>query len=365
MNSKKRKERKQIITLIVCVAAIILLIVVYAMVKNGFDGPADDTDTGLGVENMDIGTFTIIDETYSLMTKLSYTYNGTTIDLEVADGEWVLSEDPEFPLDLEKVILMTQAISDYGGYRRLAYDESKMAAYGLDEPLYDITATYIESDGGDLHSRRYYFGDKNELTGYYYFYEEGSDYIYMVTNALFQYFSYTKTDLFFEDTIPAPELEDIAAMTVTFRGEDPVSLEVPEAPAEENEDGVINYTPLELVMNTLMFKVDLEYKNHVDFAVRGEKLAEYGLDNPALKIKLDYTKYVSVSGTEGSTGAQLSLDDTVTVMFGNTATVTETDKDGVESENEIVYTMLEGSETVYAVDADHYTEILAALGAAE
>ncbi len=364
MNSKKRKERKQIITLLVCVAVIILLVVVYAMVKNGFDGPAD-TDTGLGVENMDVGTFTIIDETYSLMTKLSYTYDNNTISLEVAENKWILSENPDFPLDLEKVLLMTQAISDYGGYRRIAYDESKMASYGFDTPLYDITATYVESDDGEPYSRRYYIGDKNELTGYYYFYEDGSNYIYMVTDALFRYFSYSETDLFFEDTIPAPELSDITAMTATLAGQEPVALEVPETAAKENEDGVIEYTPLELIMNTLMFKVDLEYKNHVAFAVRGEKLAEYGLDSPALTLKLDYTKYVSVSTEDGSTGAQISLDDTVTVMFGNTANVTETDKNGVEVENTIVYIMLEGSETVYAVDADYYTEILVALGVAE
>lgn len=360
MNSKKRKERKQMITLGIAAAVIIALVVVYAMISNGFDGNDEESETTL--EPMDIGTFTIIEENYSMMTKLSYTYNDKTIDLEVVNSEWALAEDHDYPLDMEKVMLMTQAISDYGGYRRLAYNEANMSAYGFDDPLYDITATYYESDGEKTYSRRYLIGDKNELTGYYYFYEDGSDYIYMVTNALFEYFGYTKSELFAVDDVPAPELEDISAMTVTKKGEDPVSLEIPEAAAEENEDGTINYSPVELIMDTLMFDVKLKYKNHVDYAVSEAKLAEYGLVAPELTIKLDYTKYTTVSTEDGTSGAEISLDDTFTIMFGAKTTVTETDDEGNETENEVVYVTVDESDIVYTVDADHYTEILVALG---
>ena len=135
MNSKKRKERREIITLAVVCAVILVLIVV-----NGDSAETTGpSELGPGQD----GVFTITEEDFTLMTKLSYTVNGGTVSLHAdALGRWALDEDEKFPVDQEKVAMMAQAISDFGGFRRYFYDSSLASDYGTDEPKLEITATY-------------------------------------------------------------------------------------------------------------------------------------------------------------------------------------------------------------------------------
>lgn len=357
MNSRKRKERKQIITLGICALAILLLIVVYSAVKNADRDESEESDT---LELMDIGTFTIIDENYSLITALSYTYNGATLSFRIEDGKWVLDGEEDYPLDQEKLVYMSQAISDYGGYRRLTYKEGNDASYGFDDPLYDITATYYESSGDETYSRRYLIGDQNSLTGYYYFREVDSDYIYMVNDALFSYFAYSKNQLFESVSTPSPELSDIKSLKV-ITPEKETDVEIPEAEAEADEDGNIVYSSAERIMNVIHQKIKLNYSNNVDYGVGEAKMAEYGLDSSAMKIVIDYTYYREVSTEEGTSSAKVAYDAEFTLLLGARATVSSVDSEGNETEREIVYVAVEGSDTVYSMSAEDYDEILDAL----
>lgn len=358
MNSRKRKERKQMITIAVCAAVLLLLIVVYFAVTNTVNG-GDETDTTDTEALMDIGTFTVADEDYTELTALSYTYNGETLNFELADGVWIISDDPDFPLDDEKLFYMAQAISDYGGFRRLTYTEDSITDYGFDEPLFDITATYTNDDG--TYQNRFRIGDQNALTGYYYFYQDGSDYVYMVNNALFTYYSYVKADLFTSYDVPSPDVEDITAITLTA-GENTVELEIPESAATENEDGTIDYSPAEKVMAAMFYDLHLEYRYSVDYSVTDEEKVTYGLDSPSLSVKLDYVRYQEVTTEEGTSGAQISFDDTFTVHFGDKFTVTGEGDDGEEITKERIYYMTEYSDIVYSADYASYLEIIAAAG---
>lgn len=359
MNSKKRKERKQMITVAIAAAVLLLLIVVYFAVTNAVNGTGNDTDTESTEPAMDIGTFTVADEDYSDLTALSYTYSGETLSFELSGDKWILSDDPDFPIDEEKLFYMAQSVSDYGGFRRLNYTESSIEDYGFDEPVFDISATYTDEDG--THTNRFRIGDQNALTGYYYFYEDGSDYVYMVNNAIFTYFSYVKADLFVSYDVPDPDVEDITAMTLT-KGETVVELEIPESAATENEDGTITYSAVEQVMATLFYDLHLEYRYSVDYSVTDEEKASYGLETPSLSVKLDYIRYQDVTTEEGTSSAQISYDDTFTVHFGDKFTVTGTDEDGNETETEKIYYMTEYSDVVYSVSYASYLEILASAG---
>ncbi len=358
MNSKKRKERKQMITLAIAAAVILLLVVIYAVITNETgDGNEEETKD---LELMDIGTFTVIDENYAYMTKLSYTHYGQTVDLEVKNGEWVLSGDESFPLDMQKVVYMTQAISDYGGYRRIEYKESSFETYGFDDPEFEFNVTYYKENGEETYTRKYYFGDKNELTGYYYFYEEGADYVYMVNNALFSYFNYTKADLFMSAAVPCPKLEDIESVKVSFDGEEAAALTVPQSAATENEDGTINYSAVEVILDTFNLDIKLKYDTCVKYAVSDDDLKDYGLDIPALKIAMDFTSYESVSTEEGTSGAQIARDDSFTILFGDTFTEKADDTEDVD-EVEYVYITVPETGIVYKLRTSHYADIVAAI----
>ena len=357
MNSRKRKERKQMITVAIAAAILLLLIVLYFVVTNNVGG--DETETTDTPPIMDIGTFTVADEDYTELTALSYTYKDETIEFELADGKWILSDDPDFPLNEEKLFYMAQAISDYGGFRRLNYTESSITDYGFDKPIFDISATYTSEDG--TYTNRFRIGNQNALTGYYYFYQDGSDYVYMVNNAIFAYYSYVKADLFVSYDVPDPNVKDITAMTVTS-GDSVIELEIPESAATKNEDGTIEYSPVEKIMAAMFYGLHLEYRYAVDYNVTDEEKVTYGLDSPSLSVKLDYVRYQDVTTESGTSGAQISFDDTFTVHFGSKFTVTETDDDGKETTKEKIYYVTDYSDVVYSADYATYLEIAVAAG---
>lgn len=359
MNSKKRKERKQMISIAVAAAILLLLIILYFVITNSVNGNDGDTDTTDTQAPMDIGTFTIADENYAELSALSYSYSGETLNFELSDNKWVIKEDPEFPVDQQKIFYMAQSVSDYGGFRRLSYTDSCLEAYGLDEPLYDISATYTNDSG--THTNRFRIGDKNALTGYYYFYQDGSSYVYMVNNSIFQYFSYMKSDLFVSYEVSGPEVKDMTALTVTA-GENVIEIEIPESAAVKDEDGNIEYSPAEKIMSAMYHELRLKYKYCVDYSVTDAEKAEYGLDTPALSVKLDYVRYQSVSTEEGTSGAQISYDDTFSVHFGNKFTEVTKDEDGKESTVEKIYFVTDYSDIVYSADYATYLEILVAAG---
>ncbi len=362
MNSKKRKERKQMITVAVAAAVLLVLIVLYFVITNTANGNDGTDTTDTLPTNIDIGTFAVADENYNDLTAIEYTYKDETVSLEYTGKKWILKDDPDFPLDEEKVFYMAQSISDYGGFRRLAYTDTSIEDYGFDEPLYDISATY--TDDGDEYTNRFRVGDQNKLTGYYYFYKDGSDYVYMINNTLFTYYSYLKNDLFVSYDVPDPDLKDINALTLFTpdSGEDGIKIEIPDEPAKETEDGTIEYSAAEKIMAELFHELHLDYRHHAAYGIDGKKLADYGLDTPALTVKLDYLRYQSVATEEGTSSAQISFEDTFTVHFGDKFTVTEKDEDGKETATEKIYFMTEYSSVVYSADYAAYLAIATAAG---
>ena len=345
MNSKKRKERKQIITIVITMAVILALIVVYFIIRNATSEEPEETKANPFEFIGQNGTFTIIDENYALVTALSYSYAGETIPMHVEDGHWVMDDDADFPIDQEKIVMMSQAISDYGGFRRLQYDPSNESQYGTDDPLFDITVTYYDSTNSDTtHTRNYKIGSKNAVSGNYYFHEQGDSYVYMVNDALFQYFAYMKADLFRNTVTPTPELADINALhVITEDGEYSY-----DAATDTLETGTDEYHPVALIMEALPKGARLEYNDVVGYGVSGDGLSRYGLDKPAVTVELDYTEYVSVSTTDGGSTAKMPRDDQFTMMFGNTV---------AEGNVEYIYVTEKDSGIVYKVMATVANEI--------
>ncbi len=366
MNSRKRKERKQMLTVAIFAAVLLLLIVVYFIITNTING-ADGGETTDTDPLMDIGTFTVIDENYAELTAISYTYAGETLTFNLSGTSWVLEDDPDFPADQVKLAYMAQAVSDYGGFRRIEYTDASIENYGFDEPKFDISATYTD-EKGESHTNRIRIGDQNSLTGYYYFYLDGSDYVYMVNSSLFEYFSYSKLALFTSYETPDPDVEDMLALSISSPNldADKIDIEIPEAAAEEDENGKIEYSPAENIMSALYHDLHLDANHCVAYGVTDEEASKYGLDLPVLTVELDYLRYQVVSTEEGTSDAEISFEDSFTVYFGDKFTETATDEDGKETTLEKIYfTSAYNTEIVYSADYAAYLEILAAAGLAE
>ena len=342
-NAKRRRERKQIITLAVAFFAVIALVAVFFIVKNAVDGDGEGTDTNM----FDVydqlgapGTYTLIDEDFKLMTSLEYKYNGEDIKLHIEDGRWRLDGDDKFPVDQEKLVMMSQAISDYGGFRQVTYNEKNREQYGIDEPLYEITATYFDSESAETkHTVHAIVGKQNSITGYYYFYlpEKYGGYIYMVNDALFEYFSYGAADLFDNADTPAPVRDDVIALDiVTGAGEYHYDSETDKTDDVDADA----YDPVGAALEALPRASTLEYGNVAAYGVDESAISEYGLDEPAATVHMKYYEYTTVQTADGGSSARMPKETEYTVSFGERFT-----EDGVD----YVYVYAKGSGIVYKV----------------
>lgn len=350
MNSKKRREIRQIVTLAAVFAVIIILVVVYFVVSKISGGEPGETTSpllGLGEE----GTFTVADEDFTLMTLLKYTYNGETVSLHVNDdGRWALDGDEAFPVDQEKVIMMSQAISDYGGFGRYVYSESLTSDYGTDAPMLDVTATYYDdSSYTTAHERHFVMGSKATLNGNYYFYELGDTYIYTVPDLLSQYFGFGKADLFVIASVPTPEPEDIVALDVEYEGGG-FSYAKDGGDSAKLEDA-------KAIMESLPKQTYLRFSNVVAYGLDKSGMAEYGFETPSVSVTLKYKERKSVTSSEDSSSAVMTREVEYELFFGSRFTEGEGD-DAVE----YVYMTDEDSGTVYKVRAYIVDDLIAASG---
>ncbi|MCD8311460.1 MAG: DUF4340 domain-containing protein [Firmicutes bacterium] len=396
MNSKKRKEMRQIRTIIISAVVLLLLIVVYFVITNVSTDDDDDdtTETAEGEE----GTFTIIDEDYTDMTALSYTYSGETVSMHVSDDgtEWLLDDDESYPLNQETVYYMAAAISDYGGYRRLDYVEDNFSVYGFDDPTYEITATYTDDDG-DEYTNHCYVGAENSLTGYYYFWVEDDTYVYMVGDALFEYYSYTLATLFVGEDVPTPDVDDIISLEIEYDGttyevdlavEEETTAEDTSSDDTSSDDTSSDDTssdeddgdaPVNVIMSGLQYDIHLTYTYNVAYGVDEDGMVEYGLDDPTATLTLHYYDYVDVDTDDGVSSASIQQEITFVLYFGDTFTVTEetssdedttsedtsSEEDATSSEDtttEYIYIAADGSECVYRMLYEDFVTMLAAAG---
>lgn len=335
--------------LAILVLVIVLLIAAYFAISSVMNGQtAETTDPALLPDVGMTGTFTVVDEDYTMMTALSYKYNSEEISLHVDEsGKWVLDGDDKFPVNQETVGQMAQAISDYGGFARYNYDPARISAYGIEDPKFDIKATYYDGDEkGTTHSRHLTVGAQNSVSGYYYFYEEGDSYIYMVSDALFQYFSFDKAQLFSIVETPSPLLTDVISMSVEYDGG------TFEYTAENGGDETAaNYVIENMPKQTQLYMSDV-----AEYGMSEADGSKYGLDDPSMKITITYKEYRSVSTAEGGTSAQISRERTFVMIFGDRTTE---NVDGKETE--YVYMTDEGSGTVYKVRAYRFDGLLNAV----
>lgn len=353
MNSKKRRERKQMITLIVSAGVILLLMAVYFIIRNA-TSEGEDTDR-VSPDIGESGTFSIVEENYKNVTAISYKYGDVELSLHIEDSKWVLDDDTPFPVDQDKLIDMSQAISDYGGFGRIIYNEANAEAYGTNDPTLDITVTYYKDDGSSTYARRFIVGKKNTTTGYYYFYEPGNTYIYTVNDSLLPYYKYDKADLFAGTVTPTPNLSDIKLLTVEYdKGVYKFDAETDGEPADNDED------PVKRIMNSVPKEANMQYENLEAYGVGKDEMSKYGLDAPSLRVSLTYVEYSSITTSDGNSTAQISRDRDFTILFGDRVTEGEG-----ESAREYVYVCVEGSDVVYKVDAERYEGIYSVVTGSE
>ena len=122
------------------------------------------------------------------LTELAVTYNGETNTLTVADGSWMLAEDPAYHLDATACNTMVTALSALNAKRQLTEEP------GEDYGFTDASLTVTVTAAGETNT--FTFGAENAATGDIYLKKAGDDALYTVAASKAACFALSRAELF-------------------------------------------------------------------------------------------------------------------------------------------------------------------------
>lgn len=122
------------------------------------------------------------------LTELAVTYNGETNTLTVADGSWMLAEDPAYHLDATACNTMVTALSALNAKRQLTEESGE--DYGFTDESLTVTVTAAGK------TNTFTFGAENAATGDIYLKKAGDDALYTVAASKAACFALSRAELF-------------------------------------------------------------------------------------------------------------------------------------------------------------------------
>ncbi len=268
---------------------------------------------------------------------LTYTYEGSTLSFERSSGQFVLSGEPDFPLDQDLVNGMVSAVCGAAASREIE-PEGELSEYGLNNN--GITVAVSTAKG----SQTLVLGSKNDQTDA--LYVMLNDRIYMTEASVKSAFEYTLSSLICMDEMP--EMGEITLAHVK-NGESEFSIEY----IEKNEglyfaDGYYYYyndgaslTALEPseAQSWLDGIQSIEPLECDMWSPNAAALSSRGFDRPAT-VELVCKIQPDTSAEEGETA---ETEKKVSISFGS-------EFEG-EDGTKYRYMMFDGSDMVYVTDA--------------
>lgn len=269
-------------TKLLCLLLILLVVSLAAAIVPGLipqEEPAGAEDTSVTLLSLDPETVTAIRWENLGEDALSFTKT---------DGGWVYDGDSGFPLNTKALENILDRISQVSSYRTIAEPEDP-ALYGLNEPL---TTVELTADG---ETYRLELGDETSMGGQRYL-SNGDGRVYLVNAEILDYFDYVLYDMIQYESLP--DLSNATAVTIHAETQKLSLVYLEDSGLAYSDDFVWfreregEYTPLDtaLVESLLNAFRELGWAECVNYRADAEALAEYGLDEPAATVTIDYTR---------------------------------------------------------------------------
>ena len=214
------------------------------------------------------------------VTALSWTNESGKFSF-TKDETWVYDDDNAFPVDEEKINDLLEQFTSFAAAFSID-DVEDYAQYGLDEPICTIHITAGEE------SYTVELGDFSKMDEQRYV-SIGDGKVYLVSHDPLDEFDSVLRDMILDDTIP----EFDTAEQIEFSGNENYTI-------IRDEDGKsicaddIYFTdgqPLDTdnVDTVLSAIQSLSLTNYVSYNVTDEELTTFGLDDPELTVKMEYS----------------------------------------------------------------------------
>lgn len=266
----------------------------------------------------------IIDKETTDLVSVKIKAAGSDYTVGQSDGKYTLKDDADFPLDQDRAKDIAAAVTSVSADRKVADTGADSSEYGLDSPLYTVTAKY--SGGAEMTFR---IGSYNRHTDSYYMSIAGEDTVYLVSKTMTSPLGYTMKDLIVNETLTEPDEKFDALTGVKVAFSDGTGFRY-SLVSDESGDAEDTWA-LSLLDGTAIkgdFSKEAEalydalfgYKptDWVAYGVKtDEQLKEYGLDAPYAEITIDYNDTVVITPDDNSASVTKIVEKTLTVRIGN------------------------------------------------
>lgn len=293
---------------------------------------------------------TVLEVPVEDIQSLRWEYGGTTLSFH-KEGIWLYDDDESFPVDEEKIRRLLEPFEAFG-VSFIIEDVSDYGMYGLDTPectiWFETETQSYQIDLGDFSSmdqERYIsLGDGN---------------VYLAKADPLDQFDVALRDLICHDEDLAYEeisqikFEGAENYTIFYEEESPSAYCADDVYFTE-KDGKTLPLDTDWVGDYLETLTTLNPSDYVTYNVTEEELASYGLDQPELKVTVDYT-------AKDENGAAAS--DTFTLSISQNpeelAAAEAAEAKGEEPEEVTGYIRIGDSQIVYQISAYTCKQLLA------
>ena len=281
------------------------------------------------------------------VTVLSWTNESGTFSFTKGE-KWVYDEDNAFPVDEEKINGLLEQFESFAAAFAID-DVEDYSQYGLNEPVCTIHITTGEE------SYTIELGDFSKMDEQRYV-SIGDGKVYLVSHDPLEEFDAILRDMILDDTIP----EFDTAEQIEFSGSENYTI-------TRNEDGEsicaddIYFTDgqpmdtdnVETLLSTLR---SLSLTGYVSYNVTDEELAAFGLDDPELTIRMEYSTMDDDGNAEGSGTLLLrvSRDPEEAAAYEEAA-----EKDEDDLPDVTCYVRIGDSRIVYEISQEVYDQLTA------
>lgn len=298
------------------------------------------------------------------MTYTSESTGGKPVSLVRENDIWYYEEDKDFPLDQKYVTdFMVTTAAEATANQTVDNPVADLSEYGLDNPIVTIVLKKVSGEEVTLN-----IGSYNEGVEGYYLKVEGDDKIYLVDGQMVFSFDMSIYEIADKEDYPLVETTSFTHIKVQ-RGD--YIVEFQGAVEEDAEEYVLNHSYIEkektwkvsdqgsvykdgnqeALKNLLSALSGYKFTSMASYKPSEEEMAEYGLDNPAVTLTVDYEVLDESTAreVEGEGGINEIVLDTMqkqyTLYIG--AKVPENGYD-----DPAYYVALEGSSAVYTMSEE-------------
>ena len=236
-------------------------------------------------------------------TALTYNNGSATLSFHLDEtGNWVWSDDTEFPLDDSTITSILYQISNLTPQQTITEGDT-LEAYGLDQPSATLTAT--EADGSTVSVAL--GGTTTDGNSYYMLLNGQESPVYIISDRLYTYMSKTIYDMC--DLPELPELTEENLQSVTVSGAVSTVLRPDRQETGTDEEtgeptytvtwssGGEDVTDLDMMTSLLSDLTTFSLEKCVDFKPTDEAVTLCGFDAPQAVLT---AAYVTDTGIEGS-----------------------------------------------------------------